>query len=546
MKGLLLVALGGAVTLKRERGTFFAFALGIGVIMAFVIDINKFSLHAMYRNRLIRTFLGASRESRRPNPFTGFDGGDNLEVSRLRYPLFLRTEHLAAQGARLCLRLKGGTRPPSSAIVSRHLAEKTQRMLAGYTYPEEPSSALLQALTQDFNRLIRGRFDEELLRGLAVTDEEVTLLQRARSDDERHRLQRDLLLRAFQEEIDIGRPPKPLHLVNVALNLVGGKNLAWQQRKAESFTFSPLHSGSARVGYRRSEAYALGGGRRRAISLGTAMAISGAAASPNMGYHSSPAITFLMTFFNARLGWWLGNPGVAGAHTFENAQPTMAVGPLISEALGLTDDRNPYVYLSDGGHFENLGLYEMVLRRCRHIVVVDAGQDHECRFEDLGNALRKIRIDLGVPIQMGKVPIWAKVPEGETGRYCAVGEILYSKVDPGGVDGLLLYIKPVVYDRDEPQDVQHYKKLNKLFPHESTGDQWFSEQQFESYRALGLHAVDTLCAAEDKISGLAELFEVARRYVEGKGADGVPAAEAKPKPRRRRRAQPPAPAGRVE
>ena len=245
------------------------------------------------------------------------------------------------------------------------------------------------------------------------------------------------------------------------------------------------------------------------------MAISGAAASPNMGYHSSPAITFIMTFFNARLGWWLGNPGVAGGRTFRHSQPTLAVRPLISEALGLTDDRNPYVYLSDGGHFENLGLYEMVLRRCRHIVVVDAGQDHECRFEDLGNALRKIRIDLGISIQLAKMPIWAEVPEGETGRYCAVGRILYGQVDgPEAENGWLLYIKPAVYG-SEPQDVQHYKALMKAFPHESTGDQWFSEQQFESYRALGLHAVDTICAAagEDGIGGLPDLFKVARWYL---------------------------------
>jgi hypothetical protein len=493
---------------------FLAFTLGGGLLLASLIDINKFSLHAMYRNRLIRTFLGASRETRRPNTFTGFDGEDNLEIWRLSCPLFLRPENLQPQGARLCLRLKEGTRPPSSAIFSRHLSEETRRRLESYSYPAEPAAELIQALTVDFNSLIRGRFDEPLLDGLAVTDEEREQLRRARSDDQRRRLQRDLLLRAFREEIDTGRPPKPLHIVNVALNLVGGKNLAWQQRKAESFTFSALHCGSARVGYRAAADYACGGSRRRAVSLGTAMAISGAAASPNMGYHSSPAITFLMTFFNARLGWWLGNPGVAGARTFSHAQPTLAVRPLISEALGLTDDRNPYVYLSDGGHFENLGLYEMVLRRCRRIVVVDAGQDHECRFEDLGNALRKIRIDLGIRIRLEKVPIWSEVPPGETGRYCAVGKILYSEVDDTQVDGDLLYLKPVVYNCGEPQDVLNYKKLNKLFPHESTGDQWFSEQQFESYRALGLHAVDAICAAaETEIAGLPDLFRIAKSYL---------------------------------
>ncbi len=99
--------------------------------------------------------------------------------------------------------------------------------------------------------------------------------------------------------------------MNMTLNLVGGTNLAWQQRKAESFTSTRIHTGSCRFGYRASSLY---GGRFREhpkklpITLGTAMTISGAAASPNMGYHSSPLLGMVMTLFNARLGWWLGNP----------------------------------------------------------------------------------------------------------------------------------------------------------------------------------------------------------------------------------------------
>ena len=204
---------------------FIGITLGCGLLMALLIDINKFSLHAMYRNRLIRTFLGASRETRRPNAFTGFDGEDNLEACRLRSPLFLRRENLG-EGSRLCLRLKDGLRPPSSTILSRHLAEGTRQMLERYAPGTTPSPALLQALTEDFNRLIGGQFDESLLRGLQVTDEERDQLLRVRSDDERFRLQRDLLVRAFQEEIDTCRPPKPLHVVTVALNLVNGKKLA--------------------------------------------------------------------------------------------------------------------------------------------------------------------------------------------------------------------------------------------------------------------------------------------------------------------------------
>ena len=82
-----------------------------------------------------------------------------------------------------------------------------------------------------------------------------------------------------------------------------------------------------------------------------------------------------MTLLNARLGAWLGNPGSAGNRTWRQSGPRTAIGSLVKEAFGLTTNTNEYVYLSDGGHFENLALYKMVLRRCRHIVVLDSGCD---------------------------------------------------------------------------------------------------------------------------------------------------------------------------
>ena len=118
------------------------------------------------------------------------------------------------------------------------------------------------------------------------------------------------------------------------------------------------------------------------------MTISGAAASPNQGYHSSPVVAVLMTLFNVRLGAWLGNPGRAGDKSFTNPAPRNPALHVFKEAFSLTDNTSPYVYLSDGGHFENLGLYEMVLRRCHCIVLSDAGCDPDCSLEDLGNAER--------------------------------------------------------------------------------------------------------------------------------------------------------------
>ncbi|HZJ17155.1 MAG TPA: patatin-like phospholipase family protein [Chthoniobacteraceae bacterium] len=365
-----------------ERGEFWnllrftALLIGVGVIMGLFINVNKFSLHAMYRNRLIRAFLGASRPERKPHWFTGFDPRDNFSV----------------------------------------------------------------------------------------------------------------------HEIKAGRP---FHVINIALNLVSGRQLAWQERMAASFTVSRLHSGSWLLGYRSSREYGAG------ISLGSALAISGAAANPNQGYHSSPLVAFLMTLFNVRLGWWLGNPGDAGARTWNKRGPAHAALPLFAEALGNTTDSYANVNLSDGGHFDNLGLYEMILRRCRHIVAIDAGCDSNYLFEDLGSAIRKVRIDLGIPIDIHVV---SPKKEGVKASYYVLGTIRYSVIDGPGTDGQLLYIKPVI-GGEEPTDIAHYASAHPDFPHEPTTDQWFSESQFESYRALGFHAVSAVCQGVRADATLGEFFE---------------------------------------
>lgn len=334
------------------------------------------------------------------------------------------------------------------------------------------------------------KFDDAVYDGLSETVR--SLCASCPTGDDLLILNRLMLEETFPGVFRHWRSRRPLHIVNTALNLVRGEDLAWQERKAESFWMSPLHCGSNRLGLRRSHHY---GGR---VSLATAITISGAAASPNMGHHTSPAVSFLLTLLNVRLGWWLGNPGIWGCgrrwfqDTFHRTSPRLAIKPIIFEALGLTNEKRSYVYLSDGGHFENLGLYEMVRRRCRFIVVCDAGQDSRHAFQDLGNAIRKIRVDLGVPIDIRERHIYPKEdPRHEIGKYCAVGTIHYSKVDRDGVDGKILYLKPAFYG-DEPVDVYNYGVDHVDFPHEPTANQFFGESQFESYRMLGQHIIETI------------------------------------------------------
>ena len=57
-------------------------------------------------------------------------------------------------------------------------------------------------------------------------------------------------------------------------------------------------------------------------------------------------------------------------------------------------------YLSDGGHFENTGCYELIRRRVSFIVFSDAGQDPGYQFADFANLVRKARTDFGAEIEV--------------------------------------------------------------------------------------------------------------------------------------------------
>jgi hypothetical protein len=384
---------------------------------------------------------------------------------------------------------------PDAAAVAEYLRERNLLPnLQSVPDPNTYSIRLVAALRKDLNGVLR---DPQLAE--KFSDRTETQTNSVKTPDAIF-LNRAILENAFGDWL------KPLAeheeyrlmpVINTTLNLVGGDNLAWQQRKAEPFSVSPLHAGCFRLGYRDSRFY--GGRDVGGISIGTAAAISGAAASSNMGYYTtSPVLSLVLTFFNVRLGWWLGNPGSAGKDTFDLRAPTSSVKPVVEEAFGMTDDENKYVYLTDGGHFENLGIYEMVLRRCHLIVISDAAADPDYNFGDLGNAIRKVRIDLGVPIEFTAMPIFSpdsKDYDKKKGMYWAIGRIRYSCIDGNVQDGLLIYIKPAVYGR-EPGDVLEYKRSHPTFPHQSTADQFFDEPQFESYRILGSHVIDEMCNSD--------------------------------------------------
>ena len=279
--------------------------------------------------------------------------------------------------------------------------------------------------------------------------------------------------------------PGPYPILNCALNLVGGKELAWQERKAESFVFTPKYCGfdldravltKSKAGYargvRRRRTRLLP--RRRRPLLGMAMAISGAAANPNMGRATSPASAFLLTVFNARLGWWVGNPGT-GSRRLDRDRGSAWPTPR-RELTGSTDDEKPYVNVSDGGHFDNLGVYELIRRGCRYIIACDAGQDGEFTFQDLGDLVRRCRTDFGVEIDISLDRIRDRDANKWSQVHCVVGTIHYLNIPrrdwrgqllneddlplrrgdrPAHEMGYLIYLKPSITG-DEPHDVLEY------------------------------------------------------------------------------------------
>jgi len=167
------------------------------------------------------------------------------------------------------------------------------------------------------------------------------------------------------------------------------------------------------------------------------------------------------------------------------------------------------VYLTDGGHIENLGIYELLRRRCRVIIAVDAEADRQMAFGSFNTLERYALIDLGIRIDLpwqqitneslstGKEIDETGDAEKHHGPHCAIGEIKY----PSGRKGILIYIKASLTG-DENDYIFDYKKRHDDFPHETTLEQMFTEEQFEAYRALGFHAAFGLFDRSDNLAHL--------------------------------------------
>jgi hypothetical protein len=285
----------------------------------------------------------------------------------------------------------------------------------------------------------------------------------------------------------------PYHLVNCALNVPDSRETRMQGRPVDFFLFSPAMTGSSLTGYADTKEWEA---LAPELDLATAIAISGAAAAPQMGFATVPSLRFWLALLNVRLGQWIQVPASVADGVAVPRSPRAGKHPgltyLLLEMTGLLDERRPFVNLTDGGHIENLGVYELLRRRCKFIVAVDGEQDPNMTFGALTTLQRLAAIDLGVDIEIDLDDL-RLAPTGLSRshfRFCRVHYPARSDGRPAGF-GYLLYVK-LSLTGNEGEFIKRYRLDEPTFPHHPTADQFFTEAQFEAYRSLGEHVGEKL------------------------------------------------------
>lgn len=234
------------------------------------------------------------------------------------------------------------------------------------------------------------------------------------------------------------------------------------------------------------------------------IAMSGAAISPGMGKQSNKAISALLALFNIRLGVWLPNPlWVNRNRTALGARARFEPGwwdrpratYLIKEMFSLYRLTDRYLYVTDGGHWENLGLVELLRRGCTEIYVLDASGDSVETFNTIGQAMALARIELGVevvlePDKMRLEPRKVRRKRGEVkaSRLSPTDHVVGTIRWPDSTEvGHIVLCKAAV-TAESPADIRFFQERSTIFPNHSTLQQFFKDEQFEAYRALGYHS----------------------------------------------------------
>lgn len=340
-----------------------------------------------------------------------------------------------------------------------------------------------------------------------------------------HRYYRDRLMESFMPDLDTALnnkttaavsadsarmsdfahtddvPRAPYHIVNTNLVLVNSKDQTYSSRGGDNFIISPYYCGSNATGWYPTDQYMAG-----KMTLATAVAISGAAANPNAGVGGegitrNKFLSLGMSLLNLKLGFWAANPHQK-YHTDIPANHFMPGAYSLGNALGILgfrEDRK-FVQLSDGGHFENTGVYELIRRRMKLIIVCDGGSDPDTSFSDFQTTIRRIEDDFGARLKVDDdlspdkvVPVaYKKSTYPKDRKFAAQGYMKGTVTYADGTKGTIIYLKTTLI-RDVSFKVKGYAASNPDFPDQSTADQFFDEVQFESYRELGYSIASQMC-----------------------------------------------------
>jgi hypothetical protein len=353
-----------------------------------------------------------------------------------------------------------------------------------------------------------------------------------------HRFYRDRLMEAFLPDVDQAlqnktaparqadsaalssmcdhdRPVGPYHIINTNLVLTKSNERTYRIRGGDSFILSPLYCGSNATGWQPTKEY-----MGDELTLPTAMAISGAAANPwtasgGSGVTRNPLVGMLMALMNLRLGFWVRNPNNACRRGWSGVRKSCEKSlranhfePGLKEVIGASlKETSAGCLLSDGGHFENLGLYELIRRRLRLIVLCDGTADPDYAFADLQNALARIGADFGARIEFDKETTLQRFMPSIDAIYprdvrlsesaYAIAQIIYSD----GRTGHLVYLTTALC-KGLRLKLLGYKGANRDFPDQSTTDQFFDEEQFEAYRELGYVIADSFIRHDMQNGGI--------------------------------------------
>jgi hypothetical protein len=293
---------------------------------------------------------------------------------------------------------------------------------------------------------------------------------------------------------------RPYPLINTNVILLKDDDQKVASRGGDNFLISPLFVGSTSTGWEDTQKYIELSGP---LTLASAMAASGAAANASAGYigtciTTNPLVSRVMSLLNIRLGLWVGNPGLRRR---VRSIPTFLLTALYS---GYSTHRrdSAFLELTDGGHFENLGLYELVRRKLEIILIVDGEEDPSINLSSLVSATHRIEQDFGArldfaaggggPERLVMYPATGGYPYGV--KYAKAPFLVGTIADKDGSSGVLIYVKATVI-REMDFTTAGYLANNPAFPHQTTANQFFRPEQFDAYRLLGHESALQMIAA---------------------------------------------------